>query len=64
MNELDKYIKTCNLVFTDTLDRLAFCAIDFDFDKATVNYDGSISLLNIVSSFNKLYNFLKNMNFF
>lgn len=55
MKELDRYIKQWNLVFTDTSDRLDFCRVDFDIDKTEVNYDGSISLYNLVSSFNKLY---------
>lgn len=55
MKKLDKYIKECNLVFTDTIDRLDFCRVDFDIDKAEVNYVDSINLLHLVSSFNKLY---------
>lgn len=59
MKELDEYLKTCNLVFTDTVDRLDFCKVDFDIDSETVNYDDSISLLKMVSSFNKLYSSFK-----
>ena len=55
MEKLDKYIKECNLVFTDTIDRLDFCRVDFDIEKTEVNYVDSISLLHLVSSFNKLY---------
>ena len=55
MEKLDKYIKECNLVFTDTIDRLDFCRVDFDIDKTEVNYVDSINLLHLVSSFNKLY---------
>ena len=55
MSELDKYLKECNLVFTDTIDRYTFAMIGFDFDKTNVNYDGSVSLFDLVSSFNKLY---------
>ena len=55
MKELDNYMKECNLVFTDTINRLDFCRVDFDIDKVEVNYDDSISLLHLVSSFNKLY---------
>lgn len=55
MKKLDKYIKECNLVFTDTIDRLDFCRVDFDIDKAEANYVDSINLLHLVSSFNKLY---------
>ena len=55
MEKLDKYIKGCNLVFTDTMNRLDFCRVDFDIDKTEVNYAHSINLLQLVSSFNKLY---------
>jgi len=55
MKKLDRYMKECNLVFTDTVDRLEFCRVDFDIDKIEVNYNDSISLLHLVSSFNKLY---------
>lgn len=55
MKDLDRYMKECNLVFTDTVDRLEFCRVDFDIDKTEVNYNDSISLLHLVSSFNKLY---------
>ena len=55
MKELDRYIKECNLVFTDTVDRLDFCRTDFDLDKTEVNFSDSISLFHLVSSFNKLY---------
>ena len=57
--ELDEYIKKCNLVFTNTIDRKDFCNADFDANKAVVNYDESISLMNLVSSFNKLYTLFK-----
>lgn len=60
MEKLDKYIKECNLVFTDTIDRLDFCRVNFDVDNIEVNYDDSISLLHLVSSFNKLYLSFKN----
>lgn len=55
MEKLDNYIKECNLVFTDTIDRLDFCRVDFDIDKIKVDYVDSINLLHLVSSFNKLY---------
>jgi len=55
MEKLDKYIKECNLVFTDTIDRLDFCRADFDIDKTEVKYVDSINLMHLVSSFNKLY---------
>ena len=55
MEKLDKYIKECNLVFTDTIDRLDFCRVDFDIDKIKIDYIDSINLLHLVSSFNKLY---------
>lgn len=55
MKELDRYMKECNLVFTNTIDRLDFCRTDFDINKIEINYNDSISLLHLVSSFNKLY---------
>ena len=55
MQELDEYIRKCNLVFTNTVGRLDFCRFDFDIDKVKINYDNSISLFNLISSFNKLY---------
>ena len=55
MEKLDKYIKECNLVFTDTIGRMDFCRVGFDVDKTEVNYDDSINLWQFVSSFNKLY---------
>ena len=55
MEKLDKYIKKCNLVFTDSVNILDFCRVDFDIDKAEVNYVDSINLLHLVSSFNELY---------
>ena len=59
MEYLDEYIKTWNLVFTNTVNKLALCDINFDLDKAKVNYDGSISFLDLVSSFNILYQSFK-----
>lgn len=50
MNLLDNYIKECNLVFTDSVNRL-----DYNINNAKINYDDSISLFHLVSSFNKLY---------
>ena len=55
MQELDEYIRKCHLVFTNTVGRLDFCRFDFDIDKVKINYDNSISLFNLISSFNKLY---------
>lgn len=55
MEKLDRHIKEWNLVFTDTVDRLDFCKVGFDIDKTEVNYAESISLLYLISSFNKLY---------
>lgn len=55
MANLDEYIRECNLVFTDTIDRLDFCRVDFDINKVKVNYTDSINLLHLVSSFNQLY---------
>lgn len=60
MNDLDNFIKEINLVFTNTIDKYEFCRVGFNIDDVNVNYDGSISLYELVSSFNKLYlNFKK-----
>ncbi len=55
MKELDRYMKHCNLVFTDTLSRSDFCQVGFNPDKVEVNYNDSITLLHLISSFNELY---------
>lgn len=55
MKEMDNYIKKCNLAFTNTCNRKDFFYYNFDIDKKEVNYDSSISLFELVSSFNKLY---------
>ena len=55
MKNLDRHIKEWNLVFTDTVDRLDFCKVGFDIDKTEVNCADSISILYLISSFNKLY---------
>ncbi len=55
MKKLEEYIKECNLVFTDTISRLDLCRVDFDVEQVTANYANSVSLLNLISSFNKLY---------
>ena len=55
MKDIKEYLKSCNLVFTDTIDRYAFAIVGFDINKQEVNYDSSISFLDLVSSFNKLY---------
>lgn len=55
MNKLDEFIKEVNLAFTETIKREDFCRIGFDIDKIEVDYNNTISLYNLVSSFNKLY---------
>ena len=52
MNELDKFIKEMNLVFTNTLTRDDFCVVDFDLDKQEINYNNSISLYELLNKFN------------
>lgn len=60
MEELDRYIKECNLVFTDTIDRLDFCIKGFDVSKVEPDFSNSISLLDIVSFFNREYQLFRN----
>ena len=55
MNELDKFIKEINLVFTNTIQAIDFCRVDFDLEKQKVNYENAINMYKLVSSFNKLY---------
>ena len=56
MDELEKYIKKCNLIFTGTLKRKDFCMSSFPgVENVKVNNENSISILNFISSFNKLY---------
>ncbi len=55
MNELDKFIKEMNLVFTNTLTSDDFCVVGFDLDKQEVNYDNSISLYELINKFNTVY---------
>lgn len=55
MEELDRFIKELNLVFTNTIDRIEFCRVGFDINTENVNYENTTNLYNLVSSFNKLY---------
>ena len=55
MNELDRFIKDVNLVFTNTISRIDFCRVDFDISSQEINYDNTINLYKLVSSFNRLY---------
>ena len=59
MNELNNFIKEINLVFTNTIDRYEFCKKDFNLNNYQVNYTNSISIYNLVNSFNKLYTSFK-----
>lgn len=55
MQDMEKFLKECNLVFTGTNNRLDFCTIGFDYNDVEVNYDNTTSLYGLVDSFNKLY---------
>lgn len=56
MRDLEKYIKECNLIFTGTLKREDFCLSSFPgVENVKVNNENSICILNLISSFNKLY---------
>lgn len=56
MNELDRFIKEINLVFTNTIQAIDFCRVGFDLEKRKVNYENAINMYKLVSSFNKLLN--------
>ncbi len=55
--DLDELIKKFNLVFTDTIKKRDLYRVDLD--KTDANIDNSISLYDLVTSFNKLYNDFK-----
>ena len=55
MKELDIFIKELNLVFTNTIKKIEFCKVGFNINNQNVNSENTISLYNLVSSFNKLY---------
>ena len=59
MNELDRFIKEINLVFTNTIQAIDFCRVDFDLETQKVNYENAINIYKLVSSFNKLYKSFK-----
>ena len=55
MNELDKFIKEINLIFTNTIQSIDFCRVGFDLEDQKINYENTINMYKLVSSFNKLY---------
>ena len=55
MKKLDKFLKECNLVFTNTINKFDFARCDFDVLKVEINYDDCMSLFELVASFNNLY---------
>ena len=57
--ELSTFLKECNLIFTNTIDRNDFCKVNFDIDKEKANFDNCINIFELVHSFNKLYNSFK-----
>ena len=57
--DLDKLIKTLNLVYTDTITSKDFCRVGFDINKTDVKYNNSINFYDLIYAFNKLYNSFK-----
>ena len=57
--DLSELIKRLNLVYTDTIKSRDFSRVNFDINKANVNYDNSISFYDLIYAFNKLYNSFK-----
>lgn len=56
MSDLEKYIKECNLIFTNTLTMSDFCLVNFPgIENVKVNSEDCLTLFDLVSSFNKLY---------
>lgn len=55
MKDFEKFTKEMNTIFTNTLNRKDFCVKGFDIEKVDINLENTISLCNLVSSFNELY---------
>lgn len=55
--DFERYTKILNAVFTDTYTRLEL--LEINLDEKEVNYEDSISLFNLISSFNELYKSFK-----
>lgn len=49
----ERYLRGCNLIFTDTATDVDFARVDFKNIK--VNYDNCVNLYNLAKSFNDLY---------
>ena len=47
MKNIAEFIKTSNLIFTDTITRGDICRVDYDYRKETPILDNSISVLLI-----------------
>ena len=55
MKNIEEFIKTSNLIFTDTITRGDICRVDYDYRKETPILDNSISVFNLMKSFNDEY---------
>lgn len=55
MEKLFAYLKKTNLLFTDTIDREEFFDEKLVLDNENIDTTNSISLYNLLASFNKLY---------
>lgn len=69
MNDLERSIKRFNLIYTDTLHREDLTRNDIDIENMDVNYDKSVSLYELICSFNKAhlmfkedYNYVHKLN--
>lgn len=63
MEKLDSYIRSCNLLFTNTVNFHEFSQNNFDPSVVSIDYSNSINLHQLVSSFSSAYQaFLKDYN--
>ena len=60
IKNIEEFIKTSNSIFTDTITREDICRVDYDYRKEIPILDNSISVFNLMKSFNNEYlNFKK-----
>lgn len=57
--DFEKFVKEYNLVTTDVLSVYDSCKVGFNIDNYNVNYEESVSLIELVQKFNELYNRFK-----
>ena len=57
--DLEKYVKVLNAIFTNAFKITDLIGTNVNGQKININYDDSINLFNLVSSFNELYKSFK-----